>query len=244
MLPPGMAPFDVAAFTDRNANIKAGLRQRINAIQTLRHRIKTRCLNYAISMERQLEAQEKPELFLHEVQREVNNYFKARSEEVYLKLQKTAQLVGSEQQEDSSLLLTSVRRAIKAVADHFLPPTAGAVLCSDGTSRVLGDDQYLNRLKEFLARNLPSGSSTKLLNAELDVFVTRLNSLSSKGVHANATEVEAKQGAGWLVLATLQYRHQTSKSLAHVKSLRSLGIGLTLFTNDHCSLLTSGGLID
>jgi hypothetical protein len=200
VVPPGMSPFDVAAFTDRFASTRSLFRLRIRAIQTLRHRVKTRCLNYAVSMERQFEVQAKPELFLQEVQREVNNYFKARSQDVHLKLQRAAQLVDSNHPEDFSLLLTSVRRAIKAVADHFLPSMSEPKVCSDGTTRLLGDEQYLNRLKEFLATGLPSGVSTKLLNAEFDVFASRLNALSSKGVHGEATEAEAKQGLVGLYL--------------------------------------------
>lgn len=73
VVPTGMSPFDVAAFTDSFARTKQQFRLRINAIQSVRQRIKTRCLNYAISIERQLDAQREPELFLQKVQTDVNN---------------------------------------------------------------------------------------------------------------------------------------------------------------------------
>ena len=117
---PAMGEFDAAAFTDRYNNLKAQIRLRIKAIQTIKERIKTRCLNYAIRIERQLEAQAKAQSFLEQAQNEVNNYFKAHSEDVYTKLQKAAQLVDSDNPEDLSSLLNQVRRAIKAAADFSI----------------------------------------------------------------------------------------------------------------------------
>jgi hypothetical protein len=71
------------------------------------------------------------------------------------------------------------------------------VMCSDGRERKLRDDQYLNRPKEFIATALPAGRSRELLGAELSflgAFARRLNKISSKGVHADVTGAEAKQG--------------------------------------------------
>lgn len=196
-IPTGMGEFDTAAFADRYVNTKAQLRQRIRAIRTIKERLRARCLNYAIQVERQLEAQQKSLRFLDDVQSEVNNYFKVHSEDVYSKLQKAAQLIDSESDEDLALLLTQVRRAIKASADFFYPATEQIVRCSDGVERQLGDDQYLNRLQEFLSTRVVKSSSKELLRAEFDhlaAFARRLNDLASKGVHANVALQEAKQG--------------------------------------------------
>jgi len=199
-IPSGMTPFDTAAFFDRYAAAKARFRIRIKAVQTIRARIKTRCLNYVIGVEKQLEAQAKSEAFLHTVQNEVNNYFKAHSDDVYTKLQKAAQLVDSADSEDCSLLLTLIRRSIKAVADYFYPAVPGSppVTCVDGVERKLGDDQYLNRLQEYMAAQFPSkGSSADLVRAETSVlmaFARKLNDKSSKGVHGDVTPDEARQG--------------------------------------------------
>jgi hypothetical protein len=196
-LPEGMGEFDTAAFTDRYTSKKEWLRLRIRAVHTVRERIKTRCLNYAIRVERQLQAQSKSQNFLQQIQNEVNNYFKAYSEDVYTKLQKAAQLVDSKDSEDHSLLLTQVRRAIKASADFFYPPVVEPVLCSDGKERELGEDQYLNRLQEFLMTRFPESTSRELIKAELEQLGTlarRLNEIASKGVHADVSPEEAKQG--------------------------------------------------
>lgn len=197
VIPPGMGGYDIAAFTDRYNNLKVMMRLRMKAIQTIRERIKVRCLNYAIRIERQLETQCKTQNFLEQVQNYVNNYFKAHSEDVYTKLQKATQLVDSDNPEDLSLLLTQVRRAMKAAADFFYPPLNTMVRCADGNERILGDDQYLNRLQEFIVIRLERSSSRDLVRAEFDylaVFARRLNDVASKGVHAAVSLSEAKQG--------------------------------------------------
>jgi hypothetical protein len=196
-LPPGMDAFDAAAFTDRFIREKAKIRLRMKALQTIRARLKSRCLNYAIQMERQLATQRQNQGFLDAVQNDVNNFFKARSEDVFIKLQKAAQLSASTDPEDASLLLTEVRRALKAVAHYFYPPVPANVICSDGVERALGEEQYMNRLQEFLAARLERSTAKDLLRAELDhlaVFIRRLNDMASKGVHASPTLAESKQG--------------------------------------------------
>ena len=94
-VPAGMGEYDNAAFADKYSRQKAEIRLRMKALQTIKQRIKTRCVNYAIGIERQLQAQSKSHSFLAQVHNEVNNYFKARSADVYTKLQKAAQLVDS-----------------------------------------------------------------------------------------------------------------------------------------------------
>lgn len=197
VIPPTMGEFDSAAFTAQYDRIKSQLRMRIKAINTIKDRVLNRCLNFAIGVERQLAAQEKSASFLQAAQNEVQNYFKSRSEDVYEKLQKANQLMDSSSSEDLSLLLTQVRRSIKAVADHFFPAETAARKCADGVERVLGDDLYLNRLHEFVYTRFPRSTSTDLLRAELDyflMFARKLNDISSKGVHASVNSAEAKQG--------------------------------------------------
>ena len=196
-IPTGMDEYDTAALANQCLNQKSEMRMRIKALHTIKQRIRTRCLNYAIRLEQQLLAQNKNEAFLANVQSGVNNYFKTHSEDVYTKLQRASQLVDSIDPEDYSLLLTQVRRAMKASADYFYAPTSGLVKCSDGQERTMGDDQFLNRFQEYLAVKFGSSSSSDLLRAEFDylaAFFRRLNNVASKGVHAEASPTEAKQG--------------------------------------------------
>ncbi|RXG95246.1 hypothetical protein EAS61_18995 [Bradyrhizobium zhanjiangense] len=196
--PAGLPPDDVAAFTVAAFPQKADLRERIAGLHTIKARLKSRCLNYAIAMEQQLKAEQQQESFLHGVQNEVHNYFKGRADDVLQKLMKANQLAAPGDSEDSALLLTEVRRALKAAADLFWPVVSEApVRCVDGQERKLGDQQYLNRLQEFMRVKLRDSTARELLTAELDhleVFFRRLNDLASKGVHAEVTVAEARQG--------------------------------------------------
>lgn len=196
-LPRGMSQFDLAAFTDSNQRQKAEIRLRMRALHQIKTRLKAKCFDYAVQMERQLSTQEKSESFLQEAQNTVNNYFKAENDDVFVKLRKASELALSADLEDAALLLTEVRRALKAVADHFYPPQRDKVLCSDGVERSMGEEQYLNRLQQYLAQRLKGDTAQELLRAELEslaAFLRRLNEMASKGVHANATLAEAKQG--------------------------------------------------
>ena len=136
-------------------------------------------------------------IFLHKVQTEVNNYFKSHSDDVYKKIQKAAELSDSTDMEDAALLLTEVRRSLKAVADYLYPATSEQIVCTDGKERKMGDDQYLNRLFEYVLKNVTQSTSKDLLQNELNYlvsFIERLNKIGSKGVHSEVTIVEAKQG--------------------------------------------------
>ena len=173
--PPGMTPFDTGAFHDSANAQRALIRLRIRAFNTIKTRLKTRCLNYAIQMERQIASQNSNQAFLWEVQNGVNNYFKQHNRDVYYRLQKASALAGSAEAEDAALVLTEVRRTLQAAADHFYPPRPGPVLCSDGKERVLGPDRYLNRLYEHLADRMPGQTTHELARAELallDTFTT------------------------------------------------------------------------
>jgi hypothetical protein len=173
------------------------LQLRVKALQTIKVRLKARCLDYASQVERQLDLQRKNQGFLDLVQNEVNNFFKARSNDVYVKLQKAAELAVTPDLEDAALLLTEVRRALKVAADFFYAPVPGKTLCADGKERDLGEEKHLNRLQEFLAQRLKSSTSKELLQAELEAlgkFLDRLNNLASKRVHASVALAEAKQG--------------------------------------------------
>ena len=185
-IPPNMAAFDTAAFTERFVVSKSALRMRIRAVNTISSKILSFCLNFAIRIEGQLGAQRKTASFLAEAQNQVQNYFKAASEDVYEKLMKANQLLDSSSREDQALLLTEVRRAIKSVADHFFPPKQGLQKCRDGKERLLGDEQYTNRLHEYVFQTFERSTSTELLRAEathLLAFAERLNAIASKGVH-------------------------------------------------------------
>lgn len=214
-IPQGIGEFDSAGLTDRYDSTKAQFRLRISGVNTIQERIRTRCLNYASRVEKQLDAQEKTGNFLSDVQNSVNSYFSSRSEDAYKKLQKVCNLLELKEPDDNTFLLLAVRRAFKSVADYFYPPEKGDIVCSDGETRKMGNEQYLNRLHEFCSKTFKSSTSNDLVLAELDYLMTfakKLNAVASKGVHAEVTSAEAKQGFIGLYLFLFNVIEKTQSS--------------------------------
>jgi len=106
---------------------------------------------------------------------------------------------------------------MKSAADYFYPPAENPIMCSDGKERKLGDDQYLNRLEEFIATALPVGTSTDVVRAELsflDTFARRLNEISSKGVPRGRYGHGSEAGAGRTLYVPLQRCFQVATTRA------------------------------
>ncbi len=192
-----MGEFDTAAFTDSYRQKKMSYRLHIKALADIESRVKTLCLNYAIKIEKQIENMNKSERFLQDCQNELNNYFKINSENIYNKLLKASDLIKSVDQEDYALLLAMVRKCINSVADHFYPPKNGKQICSDGKERLLGNEQYLNRIHEYLAITFNKSTSKELLISEFEhlaAFARKINDIASKGVHSDVTMEDGKLG--------------------------------------------------
>ena len=69
--------------------------------------------------------------------------------------------------------------------------------CGAPRTGINGICLYLNRLHEFCTRGFDADASRSLSRAEFDylaAFVRRLNEVASKGVHAQVTVLEARQG--------------------------------------------------
>ena len=194
--PSGMTPIDTAYYEIENQNKKVNARNYLGELYTIKERIRARCINYLITIERQIESQKKADTIQYDFINEVNNYYKELDKNIYDKLLKTLELLKNSDDESNSLLLTEVRRTIKAVADYHYPPVDNEAICSDGQKRLLGENEYLNRLEEFINTSVKKSISKELLLLEFDnlnKIIKKLNKLSSKGVHSSVSKREAKQ---------------------------------------------------
>jgi hypothetical protein len=70
----------------------------------------------------QLAAEGHTSNFVSKVQQEVHNFYAERCDPAFQSLRNAASLMGSTNAEDHALLLTSIRRAVKAAADYHYPP--------------------------------------------------------------------------------------------------------------------------
>lgn len=95
--------------------------------------------------------------------------------------------------EELSQALTSCRRILKAVVDIVRPVVPGRPFSDEG--HALGDDQYKNRLVDFLKDRVESSSfRTALMKGGETLFdrFSSIDSLTSKGVHASVAVEEAE----------------------------------------------------
>lgn len=92
--------------------------------------------------------------------------------------------------------LLSCRRVLKTLADALYPATNESVEGIDGRTRIMDADSYINRLCQFAAEAAHGSSSRDLLVSNVKALgeqLRHLNSLDSKGVHADASSAEADQ---------------------------------------------------
>ncbi len=97
--------------------------------------------------------------------------------------------VSSSNKEEWSHALTSCRRLLEGLADELFP-----VSDTEVKGRTLGQGQYVNRLWAFMDKSIQSDSNKELAKAHVDLlgsWMEKTNKLTSKGVHASVTQIEA-----------------------------------------------------
>ena len=97
--------------------------------------------------------------------------------------------VSSNKKEEWSHALTSCRRLLEGLADELFPVSKTEV-----KGRALGQGQYVNRLWAFMDKAIQSNSNKELAKAHIDLlgsWMEQTNKLTSKGVHASVTQIEA-----------------------------------------------------
>ena len=110
--------------------------------------------------------------------------------------------------EDRAHALTSCRRVLKTLADQLYPASPNEVLCADGKKRVFTDEMFVNRLLQYVVETVgkhENGAVVQAALTDIDARLTALNSLASKGVHADVTtyEVDTCVVQTYLVVADL-----------------------------------------
>jgi hypothetical protein len=99
----------------------------------------------------------------------------------------------TEATEELTQALTSCRRIMKATVDHVQPADAARPKSDNG--HALTDEQYKNRLVEFLKANVESSSFRAALVKDGESLFERfssIDSLASKAVHAQVALEEAE----------------------------------------------------
>lgn len=99
----------------------------------------------------------------------------------------------SKNPENWSNAVHSCRRILKDLADAIYPPTKNIKKGIDGKSHELGEEQYINRIIEFITQKSKSETYIKIVGSHLRFIGDRLKSIlegSHKGTHTNITDRE------------------------------------------------------
>lgn len=198
--PAGLSPVD-AYYVHRDADAgKAKLIPTINTLQMVVERVRSSVHSFLVATEAELEqGQSQSGLFVR-AQEYVNGalaQYAPKSLEQFVAAQD--RLYGGTR-EDLAHALTSCRRMLKSLADHLYPATNGGVVGIDGIERPMSDDQYRNRLLEYVRQVLGKHAQSGVIQKTLDSLGARLkslDSLASKGVHDDVTAAEAETCVVW-----------------------------------------------
>jgi len=124
----------------------------------------------------------------------VDRYLSSLAPEVVEQLNAAYRRSTEGDRESLTHALTSCRRILRSVADVVYPPRRQPVVDAQGKFRVVGPEQYCNRLWQFLlAETSGHQTAARLFHANLEDVGTRLDrlyELASKGVHDEVTQEE------------------------------------------------------
>jgi hypothetical protein len=97
--------------------------------------------------------------------------------------------------ESRTAALTTCRRLLLSVADALFPAHATDWTDSKGRPRKVGPEDYKNRLLAYLDEKQASEGSKEVISSGIEHLAARLDAIyskTSKGVHINVTEQEAR----------------------------------------------------
>lgn len=194
--PQGMHPFDTAYYDDQNFRLRMNAQVWISHYKSILERIRNRVYDFLSQTEKQIlygqlysdafeQNRQYVELRLGQLCPEALSKFVAafrRSKE--------------NDPESWAQALTSCRRLLKDLADTFYPATNESVVGADGKTRVMANEEYKNRLWQFVYEQLGHSTSSDLLLEsvqDLGNRIDRLYDLTSKGVHADVSDFEVNQ---------------------------------------------------
>lgn len=203
-----MTQIDAYLYLEKLEKVGAQLLPQTAAFENILNRVRQSVYDYLIEAESELlKGQIESSLFIRG-----ESYVVQRLQEVSpesLEKYRAAELRISEGSAESyAQALTSCRRMIKSLADSLYPPTNIAIKGIDGKERVLGDDQFMNRLLQYAIDRLGKSTHVKLVEETMNSLgnrISKLNSLASKGVHQDVTLVEAESCLMWTFFLTADF---------------------------------------
>ena len=181
------------AMQDMNA-AQADAIPQISQLRKIISRVRQSVHDYLVQTEVEIDSGKSESLFFDQVQIRINSALNKHAPDAAAKFIASQERVSEGGPESISHALTSCRRMMESLADSLYPADGAVIKGSDGIERKMSKDAYKNRILQFVAESVGKHKDGKVLNAavvEIGSKLDALVSLSSKGVHDDATLAEA-----------------------------------------------------
>jgi hypothetical protein len=203
VVPPGLTGGDLY-YAQRDADSgRAKMIPLIDTLQSVLGRVRTALHEFLVSTEIEIQnGQPQAGVFVR-AQEYVNSSLAQYAPSASAQFIAAQDRLYSGSSEDLAHALTSCRRMIKSLADHLYPATDATVRGPDGVERKMTDEQYRNRLLEYVRLVLGKHGQGDVVQKTLDGLGGRLkslDSLASKGVHDDVSAAEAETCIVWTYL--------------------------------------------
>jgi hypothetical protein len=193
--PPGLHPLDLEAALRKAQLMRVVMHANMGSCQAILTRVRERVRQILVEAEHaSYFGQTNIDIF-ERTRRFVDARLSEVAPDVLVQFTAAYQRVAAGDVEARSHALTSCRRVLKSLADRLSPP-APPVKDGQGREIELTDDKYLNRLRQYVKESVGKRTAGELLLAQLDDLfgrLGRLNSIASKGVHAQVSREEVDQ---------------------------------------------------
>ncbi|MEG0181768.1 MAG: helix-hairpin-helix domain-containing protein [Peptostreptococcaceae bacterium] len=151
--------------------------------------VKSRAFKHATELYSKYKFSDTPQTVIDILKNEVDDKLLDLDPTLAEKLMLMFKSVSSNNKEELSQSLTTCRRFIESLADVLYPATDEKI-----NGRLLGQQNYINRIWAFMDKSIQSSSNKEMAKAHVDylgVWLQRAHKISNKGVHTDVTKLEA-----------------------------------------------------
>ena len=159
-------------------------------------KVKSRLYQYVSNVNYELKFGEITEDIFTRKRKFVDNKLKDISPESIQKFVSVYENLKSTNDEDWANAAHTCRRIIKEVADVLYPPSDETITLPNGKKIKVGEEQYINRLIQYIESKSESGSYKAIVGSNLGFIGDRLDGVhnaANKGTHTEVTLEEAER---------------------------------------------------
>jgi hypothetical protein len=179
-----------------NATERNGIQQLIQTNIERIEKVKSRLYQYVFNLNYELKFGEITEDIFSRKRLSVDTALKDICPEAVQKFISVYENLKSDNDEDWANAVHTCRRIIKEVADSIFPPSAKPLEISGGKIIKVGEDEYINRLIQYIESKSTSEKFKAIVGSHLKFIGERLDGVheaANKGTHAEVTLEEAER---------------------------------------------------